>query len=48
LTNLTQPQAAAWLVDTRKRWADMIVKVRITLDGSLALARGRRVRHRSA
>ena len=31
-TNLTQPQAAAWMNDTRKRWADVIAKARITLD----------------
>ena len=31
-TKLTQPQAAAWRVDTRKRWADVIAKAKITLD----------------
>ena len=30
---LTQPQAAAWLVDTSKRWADVIAKAKISLDG---------------
>ena len=24
---------AAWLVDTRKRWADVIAKAKIALDG---------------
>ena len=32
-TKLTQPQAAAWLVDTRNRWVDVIAKAKITLDG---------------
>lgn len=31
-TTLTQPQAAAWLNDTRKRWADVITKAKITRD----------------
>ena len=31
-TNLNQPQAAAWMNDTRKRWADVIAKAKITLD----------------
>ena len=31
-TNLTQPQAVVWMNDTRKRWADVIGKAKITLD----------------
>ncbi len=31
-TNLTQPQAGAWLQDMRKRWAEVVQKAQITLD----------------
>jgi len=31
-TNLNQGQATAWMNDTRKRWADVIAKAKITLD----------------
>lgn len=31
-TNLTQPQAGAWLQDMRKRWSEVVQKSQITLD----------------
>ena len=31
-THLNQAQSAAWLGDTRKRWAELIAKAKITLD----------------
>ena len=31
-TKLNAPQSAAWLTDTRKHWADVITKAKITID----------------
>jgi len=31
-TNLSQQQSAAWLAETRKHWAEVIGKAKITLD----------------
>jgi hypothetical protein len=31
-TNLNPQASAAWLADTRKRWADIIVKAKIKAD----------------
>ena len=31
-TNFTQPQAAAWMADTRKHWNEVITKAKISLD----------------